>query len=1486
MKNKFVFISLILLEFTIFLIILVHANENNVLKYEISNETIKGDRVSLPFIINKIEIGSDILTDLQKNSAYPSTVWIRYPENIEMNLKLVGISILYDNDIYDHQNISNMHKMRELLTNGTNNTILSKLVYIKPDKFLNAGRGEISLIINISDNLNYYSIKKSYIINITQVINTKSYKSLSSMVSGYGTGWYPGDLHVHSIYSSWEGGCSSETLNWGGYTPKEIKERANVIGLLWISLTDHSYCLSDSEWKDIKKNCENLSSDTFQLIPSEELSVDEDCDTNTNAGHLGAHFINSFIEPLPNDWSPVSPGSQEGIDLINSQSGISIINHPKSTYLGFESWDWYCVNNSKNITGIEVWNGDTFGEDNLNALNWWINNFLLKGKRTYAYAGSDSHEPDFLPSGNRLGSVVNYVYVDSLSDTNLKQSLKFGKSFISNNGFLSLTIDGYDLGSVENIIRGKSINIKVTYNTIDSCNIRVIKGIIGGVESVISSFSSSVSGNINLQDVPSSDVYYRLECISSVGNKRIYTNPIWVNVQNPPTCITPTNGMTITQNTVLCKGNYNLPNGIKINAQDVTLDCNGANLIGNTNGRSYVSENYGIWITKPKVTVKNCFISNYSYGILSSSNNVNYNYLFNNTLKWNFRGISGLNLHKIYNNSFSNNVVGIDTTSNINGFEVRYNNIYSNSAYNLVAGNYGGIIDAINNWWGTTNEAEIRAKISGNVTYIPYLTSQTDGIVKCINDSECNDNNPYTCDMCINPNTTRSFCSHMVSTCFSDSQCGMNRLVGNSFCSNNSVFQNYMTYKCNNQGTCNTFCTNSTSVLNIQTCNSNQICHNGNCINESDCDCGIDGFIGDKFCIGNNVFWNYITYSCTYPGTIQPHCSNSTIPLQIQTCSSSQICSNGSCCTLTCFNDANCNDNNRYTIDKCIYNGCNSYCNYTNITCINDTDCDDANPCTPDICINPGTLNSYCYMGGSQCCNDNECNDLNQYTFDRCNNGGTINASCSHINITCLNDFDCNDNSIITLDRCINPGTPQSYCSPCMITCFSDNDCGASGFVGNPVCSDNNVFRNYINFTCNNKGTCETYCSSSTNLSLVQFCPSDQICENGECKCIPNLINTTWSEWINISECYKDKINQSRYRIQYDSSDCEEIENKTIYEYREIYYDCCKSDIQGPFSTEWTNCTNETSTQKNTTYYIDYNYDSCCKVTDLIDDCEIDYNRAYENITYSRSCNNCTINSPLNNGKFDSKNLLLNLTSDYLTPSKFIYIDNSDKNPRWKTVCTKKKDCKTILGFSGGFHNITIIGTDILDCNDNSAFFVDSYSPKIEKTYPKINSYVNSSTIFTFDYKEINPAWSNLYIDYIKIKGIPLKSGEKPFFSGFLESYDGKDILYSYDLTDIAGNTVKTRPIRVHVDTTLPIINILDSQVSGKYVNVNINVIEYNLESIKYIDNNDKKPSWKTFCSRLRDSTCSKKISFKGVLPNIKIRVVDKAGNSFERNIG
>jgi parallel beta-helix repeat protein len=136
----------------------------------------------------------------------------------------------------------------------------------------------------------------------------------------------------------------------------------------------------------------------------------------------------------------------------------------------------------------------------------------------------------------------------------------------------------------------------------------------------------------------------------------------------------PTDGCNITQNTVFSPGTYNLPNGIRLNTTfigAITLDCNGATLVGN-----YGNTFFRVWEGYPNLkdfnlTIKNCIIKNYQNGI-TFTNGLNFNITNNTIINISYGSAlsftNGLNFN-ITNNTISNILYGNALAlTNGNGF--------------------------------------------------------------------------------------------------------------------------------------------------------------------------------------------------------------------------------------------------------------------------------------------------------------------------------------------------------------------------------------------------------------------------------------------------------------------------------------------------------------------------------------------------------------------------------------------------------------------------------------------------------------------------------------------------------------------------------------------------------------------------------------------------------------------------------------------------
>lgn len=446
-----------------------------------------------------------------------------------------------------------------------------------------------------------------------------------------------------------------------------------------------------------------------------------------------------------------------------------------------------------------------------------------------------------------------------------------------------------------------------------------------------------------------------------------------------------------------------------------------------------------------------------------------------------------------------------------------------------------------------------------------------------------------------------------------------------------------------------------------------------------------------------------------------------------------------------------------------------------------------------------------------------------------------------------------------------------------IINCTQNSDCG-DGYSGDNFCSGNNVTRGYIYFICNNPGTIQSYCTNSMqtqiieicpgsassswrdnycknndvyhnksivnagcnlgecysdyfiNESLVKICQTNEICNNGNCICVPNLVNTSWSEWKNISCLSNNKINQSRYLIEYDSNSCGAVLNQTLYEYQTIL--------------------------------------SCGE----------------NNQTNSTSENLILINPTM--GVYNDGSVMFNINST----TKFSKIVYSDNGGRESTLCTNcyRYTRKKTLG--DGNHTLLFRGitSDGKNATNQTRLLIDSKDPQISNIKPQSRKYTNGSDFYV-KYTEDNLKNINLFYGSDEIFKSDCLSGRNKNCTFYLNlsKYDNQTIDYQFILIDIANNIDKSRLTTVKVDTTLPIISNFKNWTSGRYAYFNMTILnedKNSFDKVEYIDNSEgDRARWRTLCSSLKNNVCYKKIYFRTGSHNLIIRVADEAGNSHEK---
>ncbi|MBS3072214.1 lamin tail domain-containing protein [Candidatus Pacearchaeota archaeon] len=270
---------------------------------------------------------------------------------------------------------------------------------------------------------------------------------------------------------------------------------------------------------------------------------------------------------------------------------------------------------------------------------------------------------------------------------------------------------------------------------------------------------------------------------------------------------------------------------------------------------------------------------------------------------------------------------------------------------------------------------------------------------------------------------------------------------------------------------------------------------------------------------------------------------------------------------------------------------------------------------------------------------------------------------------------------------------------------------------------------------------------------------------------------------------------------------------------------------------------------------------------------------------------NVSVNSPVNQ-LYDSRNVPINITLN--KEAEYIkYINYNDRRPSWKVLCRncdnygeEKARTKRLLE---GENNLSFMAIDSSGSEfiENASLFIDSIAPKIKKVEPK-KGYVDSN--FNIEITESNPAsmlilYTNGSVNMSNEVNLSECTQVKSvkYCNGFvdLSEFNGQEIEYYVNLTDIMNRSVVSKENSVMVDTVNPVINSIDFTNIKKRVEFKINATEENLDEISYIDWSDRIPKERRLCTRLNDEgMCVKVVTFRTGDHNLTVYAYDKAGNT------
>jgi len=302
-------------------------------------------------------------------------------------------------------------------------------------------------------------------------------------------------------------------------------------------------------------------------------------------------------------------------------------------------------------------------------------------------------------------------------------------------------------------------------------------------------------------------------------------------------------------------------------------------------------------------------------------------------------------------------------------------------------------------------------------------------------------------------------CVDVVVICNTDSDCGSDFFGDEEICQNDDVFDSFTSFSCVNGGTEDAFCTSSVELILREDCFN--FCDGGICVEcAQDDHCPIDLSLSDPFCTDNVVFQDILDNSC-----VNNQCVSEVGSEILDICEANEICTDGECGGISCFNNLDCGENGF---------GGGLFCS--------DLFGDVNENFVSYVCNSPGTV-------------DSSCSSYNLPIIVEFCESACFDGECAEIG--CMNDLDCDDDDEMTEDNCVNQGTPESFCIYGGIECFVDNDCGVDNFMGGLFCSNDIVSQNFESFTCANGGEVDSFCFSEVLIASIDIC--EDFCFDGEC---------------------------------------------------------------------------------------------------------------------------------------------------------------------------------------------------------------------------------------------------------------------------------------------------------------------------------------------------------------------------------------------------
>ncbi|PIN89666.1 hypothetical protein COU57_05700 [Candidatus Pacearchaeota archaeon CG10_big_fil_rev_8_21_14_0_10_32_14] len=236
---------------------------------------------------------------------------------------------------------------------------------------------------------------------------------------------------------------------------------------------------------------------------------------------------------------------------------------------------------------------------------------------------------------------------------------------------------------------------------------------------------------------------------------------------------------------------------------------------------------------------------------------------------------------------------------------------------------------------------------------------------------------------------------------------------------------------------------------------------------------------------------------------------------------------------------------------------------------------------------------------------------------------------------------------------------------------------------------------------------------------------------------------------------------------------------------------------------------------------------------------------------------------------------------------ELIIIDNGEGGIRSKVLCYGCDSYNSPYDLKEGYHFVQIqawMGGEKIDENTFHVI-IDSKKAKITKTLPR-KGFSNGEFSVEFN-EEFTKEVILRYGIYNDMKSISLdlendcdesQRGKLCTKWVNLSEFDGMQIVYHFKIIDHSGNVAISKKYMLDVDNTKPEIKSYEYFTQGRKITFSFEIKEKNFKEI-ILEDNGGDSRQKNLCRKLNLYSCKKTMNFAEGDHDLKITVLDKAGN-------